>query len=877
MADVIHQLYCTHCTYGTAALHRNEGQIAQQVFEYSSRAVSVSIPRERSHDYFRRIEPVMFFHMPGDAPSTELLRQTADSIRWKRLLYFPAIDGQRMAAHICHRQTDTRGRPGSYFAHVLLSEAASSTWSGRDAARLWGCPSWVRTDGSHLSFDLPSMSSLDELVHDSQPLIGDATLLSFLRTPRGGSFVDESGSDAASVIPERWREKPPEERQKWLKGLLRATLELKLERQERVILVVEPSVAALLFFGVFRLLPRKGLAGQLSFSTFESHIDRPLATLSAFDFMDPNRNDLPPTLRRTPGFVANTYLAGSQFDTKNRDAKYADFIVNELITRGFQRVDETLADLEASEISSPNQLDGIADSHQRLTNSLLPPYSIDGDWPSEALPYVRRVAARAVVKMDGEQIRVIAGSIAGQRLLDLVGADVNGPDSRPAVEALLRKLPRDEGVWNNVLGLPNLHAQFKSGWLAELVERNGGHFPSCPAIWKPSEFQTGGTLNLTLQRLNAEQLKQALPSVPRNALPSFLALAGASTAQDKQRRRLLAEAIGELDDESLIAVLTGPAGRSSALLQVIPWNDTAFYDRLLQMGNELGQKPDGFGKRLEFLLIAQEHSADLKVDLKPTVGRWDSLKNAFTGFMTAEEPKAKLLGKSDTSDFDKAAQRLSESVKNLLGAKTPFGAATLTKLRSASTALLGSGEVEPFMRKVKELLIPWQLRSVRDSELCEFMYGQGEKWLREYNVDAAGLRTRLERILKEIPDHPKELGIRVQGLAAVSSLLADRKDELRVWQTLVKQLRELNELRQAPGRADPHDLSGSPQISNLLVEIAQNMGKVLKDVSVERDPKTNARRLKNASAIDKLVGAINPGLTISGSKYLNAIFANSLK
>lgn len=875
MADVIHQLYCTHCTYGTAALHRNTGPIAQQVFEYSTRAGSV--PRERSHDYFRRIEPIMFFHMPGDVPSSELLRHTADSIRWKRLLYFPAIDGLRLAAHICHRQTDTRGRPGSYFAHVLFNETASPAWSGRDVAQLWGCPEWVRADGPHLDVDPPMISSLRELHSDSQPPVSDVTLLSFLTTPRGGAFEDAPDGHASSVIPTRWREKPPEERQKWFRGLLRATLELKLERQERVLLAVEPSVAALLFYGVLRLLPRGGWSGQLSFSTFESHIDRPLATLSAFDFMDPNRNDIPSPLYRTPGFVANTYLPRKEFVARNRDAKFADFMIDELIRRGCERVDEILGDLEASETESPIQLETIANAHQRLANSLAPPYTIDGEWPSETLPYVRRVAARAVVKMNDEQTRVVAGSLAGQRLLDLVGADVSEPASQEAVNALLRKLPRDEGVWNNILGLPNLNAEFKGRWLTALVERNGGHFPNCPALWKPAEIKTGGALHFTLQRLNAEQLKQALLSVPTTAIPRFLALAGTSMAQDKQKRRLLAEAIGELDDESLIGVVTSPEGRNPALLNVIPWNDTAFYERLLQMGNELGQKPEGFGKRLEFLLIAQEQSTDLKTDLKPTVGRWDSLKNAFIGFMTAEEPKAKLLGKADTTDFDKAAQRLGESVKNLFGAKTPFGAATLAKLRTASAALLGSGGVEPFMRKVKELLIPWQLRSIADSELCEFLCSQGEKWLREGWVDATGLRTRLERMLTEIPNHPKDLETRVQGLAAVSSLLADRRAELRVWQAIVKQLRELNELRWAPGRADPNDLSGSPQIGDLLVEIAQNMGKVLRDVEVERDPKTNARRLKNASALDKIVGAFNPGVTISGSKYLNAVFANSLK
>ena len=89
MTSPIQQLYCTHCTYGTSALHRHTGGIQDQVFEYSTRAGSV--PQEQSHEVFQKIESLIYFHLPGDTPGSEWLKYNAGNTPWQRICCVPTL------------------------------------------------------------------------------------------------------------------------------------------------------------------------------------------------------------------------------------------------------------------------------------------------------------------------------------------------------------------------------------------------------------------------------------------------------------------------------------------------------------------------------------------------------------------------------------------------------------------------------------------------------------------------------------------------------------------------------------------------------------------------------------------------------------------
>ena len=299
----IEQLYCTHCTYGTAALHRAQDARRDQVFEYSTR--SGSIDQFRSHQVFQSIEQYVRFQLPGDTPAAEMVRLTAESAPWQRLAYFPAVANQCVLVRSCYRQRDTRDRPGSYFAHVLLGSAAPTPqFSLLDGLRMWGAPLWVSADAPDLPFDLPKLSSLSALPGFGA-LVNDAALLAFLQTPADANWDVVASPAVRQVIPKRWRSLDAAKRRKLLSDLLATVLALNIARGDRLIVAVEPALAALLFYGIARLVPFQAIVERLSFSTCQSHFENAVAALSAVSFFDPQTADLNPEAYR--GAALNTF------------------------------------------------------------------------------------------------------------------------------------------------------------------------------------------------------------------------------------------------------------------------------------------------------------------------------------------------------------------------------------------------------------------------------------------------------------------------------------------------------------------------------------------------------------------------------------------
>ncbi|MDA1054550.1 MAG: hypothetical protein O3C40_29310, partial [Planctomycetota bacterium] len=127
---MIHQLYCTHCTYGSSYLHQSsDANMASQAFEYSARAGSV--PREVSHDFFRRLESTLYYQLPGPSADSPARKLSTPEELPNRLVYFPSLQRLRVAANISYRPEDSQGRPHSYFAHVLLTDTdrVAASWS----------------------------------------------------------------------------------------------------------------------------------------------------------------------------------------------------------------------------------------------------------------------------------------------------------------------------------------------------------------------------------------------------------------------------------------------------------------------------------------------------------------------------------------------------------------------------------------------------------------------------------------------------------------------------------------------------------------------------------------------------------------------------
>jgi len=332
--NTIHQLIATHCTYGTSALERRKGEDADRVLGYSVRASSLA--GGALAGWYRKIERLLYYYLPRDAAAEARQQLTAASAP-KRLIYVPAIDDLEVLAQVCYRPTDTAGRTGSYFAHCLARQksGAQDHWSVLDCLKLWAAPGWIEEDTPSLPSRVDGLSGLEQMLGGRRPAIDERVVLSFLTAAAGGAFDDPCG-----VIPPRWRQKSPAERRELLAAVLGGCLVANASPPNSLLLVAEPSLAALLFFGIIRLLPPLAASNDLSFSTFETDVDRRRFVLTATCFQNPDSTDLPPQVYKSgPALaVVNTYL-NTRSKTPASCSAAAQALVNTLAGEGWDAVD----------------------------------------------------------------------------------------------------------------------------------------------------------------------------------------------------------------------------------------------------------------------------------------------------------------------------------------------------------------------------------------------------------------------------------------------------------------------------------------------------------------------------------------------------------
>ncbi|MDA1015200.1 MAG: hypothetical protein O3A00_12195 [Planctomycetota bacterium] len=430
----IHQLYCTHCTYGSSYLHQRDGEVKNQAFEYSTRAGSVK--REECHDVFRRFESYLYYHQPADTTPDKLLKHTAfDSPL--RMVFFPHIQDKQVLMQVCYRQTDTQGRPGSYFAHLLVSEAGDEIrqLNAADCLKTWGTANWVLQDNPDFPFQLPGFKSLDDFCGGRPAAVSDKLLTSFLTAdPAQG----ESFADPAQIIPERWNATTPTERQELMVDVLQSFLQLDLAKRQTVLVGAEPSLAALLFYGVARLLPTRGVGQQISFSTFESQFDRSQTALAATCTRAEGKLELGREANTPRGFTINSFLPASQRPSLRwkHDAKphtYARMMVDMLVDKGLREVLKLVKRLEKVGDLQGHELD------EALRAELLIERLID--------PLAKATAAE-VDALESQTVqnyvRQSVGRLLARQTQRLSGGDE--PESEPEIEEPTEPQPAQTGA-----------------------------------------------------------------------------------------------------------------------------------------------------------------------------------------------------------------------------------------------------------------------------------------------------------------------------------------------------------------------------------------------------------------------------------------------
>ena len=626
----IEQVYCTHCTHGSSAIERGDpkGPLGHRTLGYSARAGSL-----RGNDlrrYFRQIEPFVYYHLPRDTPAQKKLEFTPHTAP-QRLFFIPSSGGVQVLGQVFYRRTDSEGRPGSYFAHVLFQdERQDPRWTAADALRLWDAPKWQKEDAASIPFDIPPLGRLADLGDGAPAPIDDRLARAFLTEPAGSEAFRDGG-----VIPDRWKAMPPQARQAWLRLVLDSLWGVAPARRESVALVLEPSMAALLFYTAARLLPDH-VRRMLSVSTFEAQADRMTATLSATWFHEEATGSRPDALK-VRGIGLNTLLDPP--DPTDHSGGYAPLMLDTLVEHGWEKVDAKLKLFETSGAVKYDQLKSLAAVDRAIGQLLQGTAAPPELWKAQIEHrYARAVVVETLAGAEDHQrppLLPIVGSEAHFSVLELLAPEPSPPETAKALQQLLMRLPEDKVAL--MLDSPRIPEprRHEALWLA--VRRLQRMPPGCERLWtkREGELPKGACrypLSAVFARLEDKTLFELFENSRQDRLGEFLNAALESHNSFKPRTDLF-NALGKaLTEQEMLAL---PEACGPAFLTDYPREAIEFRDRLMEMLERLFLGPPDIGKQLDLLdrcekLLPRE-------DYKNALAEWKKAREAIATIVDLQQ------------------------------------------------------------------------------------------------------------------------------------------------------------------------------------------------------------------------------------------------
>ena len=633
---------CTHCTYGTSALERREDASADEVLGYSVRAGSLA-PADLQ-TYYGRFERYLYYQLPEHTPKSQRLRFTAGDAP-KRLLYLPSVDGLPMLAHVCYRPKDTAGRPGSYFAHVLFCRKQTGTlFSPLECLKLWAAPKWALEDADRdtLPFRMQSLGTLAKMHPGGLPSISEQTFKSFL--------TDESTfDDPANSIPARWRESRPEERQQWFIVAFGGLMEILRAERKTLFLVAEPEFAALLFYGMLRLLPEGPIQRELGFSTFEPSPDRVYTRMVATRSHDSSqRVFLNPGEYRSRGFVVDTFHWDCHTQLGGARTCYAPWIVSRLLEKDWPAVNDAQAVMRAvggaDVLSIQQQLDQLE------------------QWPGiyqDALDVVRGRVSRPT-----PQARPLAERFPAllPQIIDRELAFENNKPPRTAevVLSIDRRLAESLVAWGQsqlddtvrcVLDALSVHdlaqlldcSKMPARHLVCAVRRYIEEQRRLPddseLLWQrpfpPHDYLEMPLMSQSLGGLDPVVVKQLSSNVPEKDFPQFLFCLQRACRLEPALQSVLSDLVRKLDEQVLMEM---DATFGPSFFQEYPPDEAVLGRRLEEIARTLHHSKQGFSARLDMLLHG--------VDLLPTepdrkmVRQWEACRSEISEIAVLKRSQA---------------------------------------------------------------------------------------------------------------------------------------------------------------------------------------------------------------------------------------------
>lgn len=645
--SALQQIYCTHCTYGSSALERRSGELSARMVGYSARSGSLKGPALRSA--YRQLEGYVYYYLPRDTPA-EQKHELSASTAPRRLIYIPSVRGLRVAGQVCYRTTDSEGRPGSYFAHLIFQDVQKHgpDWTGLDTLRLWKAAGWAEEDGPAVPFDVPPLGSPGELLLGHRPALEDNVLRSFLTTPANGQF-----DDPASVIPPRWRALEPGARLEAAAFVMTSLLSVRPEQRQSVLLVAEPEVAALLFYAALRFLPRGPIVEPISFSTFEPEGERATATLTATTFSDPSANDLRPEVYRGPGIAWNTFSGQRSSHAPRQWPLIVRWMLNTFCQYGPEAVDGRLRVIEAVGPGSPSELELLAHAERLVPVWFGEPGTAPHvEWRNSpaARQYLQRLVVERIAAAGSPAAALdsVVGRAAQLVVLELLAGLGDAAEAREAMQFLLSAMPMSQ--IGDVLRLGGLSVSDKAMLLARLLRGEG---PLPPEL---NEFWDKPIVGLAIGHLDRDAVGRLAERMPSTARLVVLQTVIRAASEGSLPPESITPLVESADDAMLLALFR--RGRAE-LFQHYPAGEPALSGKLAATARSLNRYPEQFSARLDLLLAAQGAIAD--AETRQIVAAWADCRRAILdiGRMQADAPSMLQRG---------SGERLEEAVRRMVAA-----------------------------------------------------------------------------------------------------------------------------------------------------------------------------------------------------------------
>ncbi len=707
----IHQLYCTHCTYGSSALERREGELADRTLGYGVRAASIEQGQLRR--VYQQIERSLYYYLPRDTPAEDRLRLTAATAP-RRLIFLPAVGGLQVIARICYRARDSEGRPGSYFAHVLLRARtpAAAPWTCLDALRLWDAPGWASEDSPDAPYVLSPLTSLDAMLRGGKAAVDDEAVLQYLMLrPRA------EGGRVAGLLPARWHPMGQAERTAILRDLVIGLQETVAGQARPVLLLAEPSAAALLFHAAVRLLPEGTLREAIDVSTFEAEPSQVHTRLAAVWTAHPPRTAEAAVHHGRALVVATT--PHQRPGSASPAGAYADLVLSRLFQGGWAQADRTLEGFRACGPVVLDDLGPLAAAEQAvprlLQSGAVPSASSWGDAPRAQEHFQRHLAdALAAMPDPPSALAPLVGRPAHRLLLETF-SDGRFPQADEATAFLARSVP--PAMVPECLASERIAARTKVAMLAARTAPQGRLPPGCEWIWHEAA-QPPRSRSRSDEELLLPALLAALDEAPAEALcrnegfglvRRLLPALVEACARNPARARTLGRVLRELPEPALLSALKtlGPG-----FLHGYPGGEPVMGQRLGEVLRDLPRNPAQWSARLD-VVHAGAHLLPTETDRR-VAAAWERLRAALAAAQRAAAPASESPGPATTEPIDGASRQVCEAAAQALPgdrfADDVRGTRKIALLARLAPELFGAGPPaagRPWLQRALRQKLEW--------------------------------------------------------------------------------------------------------------------------------------------------------------------------